>query len=58
VVKVGAVEQQVTIVTLAGAATDVRIGRLTPLLIAPISAGTPWTSTRCLAASTPTVDCP
>ena len=58
VVNVAAVEQQLTIGTPAGIVTEVRIGIVTPLAMVPVMAGTRSTSTRYLAASTPTVGCP
>src|SRR6266446_7063384 len=53
-----AVEQQVICTTFDGAVTAEMIGPVTPEEMVPVKAGTRSTSTRYLAASTPTVGCP
>src|SRR5207249_1498723 len=53
-----AVEQQVICTTFDGAVTAEMIGPVTPEEMVPVNAGTRSTSTRYLAASTPTVGCP
>src|SRR4029453_13981982 len=57
-VKVLAVEQHVICTTFDGAVTAAMIGPVTPEEMVPVNAGTRSTSTRYLAASTPTVGCP
>src|SRR5262247_3040459 len=53
-----AVEQHVICTTFDGAVTDEMMGPVTPDEIVPVKAGTRSTSTRYLAASTPTVGWP
>src|SRR3989454_10821765 len=57
-VKALAVEQHVICTTLDGAVTEAMIGPVIPEDMVPVNAGTRSTSTRYLAASTPTVGCP
>jgi len=57
-VKLLAVEQHVTCTTRDGAVTEVMMGPVTPDEMVPVKAATRSTSTRNLAASTPTVGCP
>src|SRR5215813_303840 len=53
-----AVEQHVICTTFDGAVTEEMIGPVTPEEMVPVNAGTRSTSTRYLAASTPTVGWP
>src|ERR1700741_3095605 len=53
-----AVEQHVICTTFEGAVTDAMIGPVMPEEMVPVKAATFSTSTRYLAASTPTVGCP
>src|SRR5215475_12579806 len=53
-----AVEQHVICTTFDGAVTEEMMGPVTPEEIVPVNAGTRSTSTRYLAASTPTVGWP